>query len=215
MNNTKFKTKLISKILLFAILLTSALTLAGCPGYGHRSLTITYSSYDEMYEYAVQHKQEYPNDCCTFLMFDVDIFEHISTESYVGTTMWYDGWGEFFNVSQNDKLSDDHWPFNISSNFKADALLDNGNIIKDAYDIKCRYMGLAGEDKSYENLSGIKSSIINSKNESSENGYFSTYSVFVEGNISIDIEIKHNHEATQEELDAIVRIFLDNAVIIN
>ena len=214
MKNINFKTKLIARIMLLVLLLTSALTLTACPGYGHRTAEFTCYSYDEMLEYATQHKVEFESDACIFLLFDIDKYDNISTKSYTGATMWYDGWSEFLKLPENDKIADNHWRFSITSRFQMDKVSEDGMIVEDVYEIVCGYAGRVSIDEIKENTSGILIRNINSTYSTELNRYVSFYSVFVDGNNSIEIYINHQHEATQEELDAIVQIFIDNAVII-
>ena len=215
MKNENFKTKLISGIMFLLLLLTSVLALTSCPGYGHRTAEFTCYSYDEMLEYATQHKVEFESDPCIFLLFDIDKYDNISTKSYTGATMWYDGWSEFLKLPENDKIADEHWRFSVSSSFQMDKVLEDGTVVNNAYDIECHYAGFADTDEIKGTTSGILNRVINSTYYFTElNRYMSFYSVFVDGNSAIEININHQYEATQEELDAIVQIFIDNAVII-
>ena len=109
------KTKLIARVLVLVLLVTSVLILTACPGYGYRTAKWKFSSYDEMLQYATNHKEEFESDHCVFLLFDIEKYENIETEYYIGETMWYDGWNEFLKLSQNDKITDNHEPFSTYS----------------------------------------------------------------------------------------------------
>jgi hypothetical protein len=146
-------------------------------------------------------------------MFDIDKYENISTEYYIAETMWYDAWSDFWNLSKDEKIASNHFPFNIVCHLKMNAVLENNEIIEDAYKIQCKYAGVINSDSVQESTVGIIKSNINAIDTNNSDQYISTYNVFVEKNQAIDISIAHQHNATQEELDTIVLLLINNAVI--
>ena len=209
MNFKTNKTKLIARVMLLVLLATSVLTLTACPGYGYIETTINCYSYKEMLDYANNHKTKFKSDKCEFLLFDVDRFENIQTKSYIANTWWHDPWSELFNIYNVDNIANDHHPFYIISSF-----IMNDPQIEEAYYIECQLMGTISHKEETESTSGIHQRALNETMRTKNYNYRSRYSVFVQNNVAIDIDIYHNHTATQEKLDAIVQIFMDNAVII-
>ena len=222
MKNTNFKTKLFARMMLLVLLLASTLTLTACPGYGWQNSSIFCYSYDEAYEYATFHKQKFASDDCVFILFDIDNYENIETVYWAVSTEWHDAKSEFWNKGIEketvgdftyDKIPEDHHRFSIGCIYKMDAVLDNGEIIEDTYTIECRDCYVY-EYEFQENIFDIISSHINFIDTTNLEQYVSKYRIFVENYFGMEVTITHQHEATQEELDAIVQIFIDNAVII-
>ena len=91
--------------------------------------------------------------------------------------------------------------------------LENGDIVEDAYIIECcDYYPIEYEFQ--ENPLDIIKSNINFIDSIDSEQYVSKYYIFIDEYIGIKMTITHKDKATQEELDAIVQIFIDNAVII-
>ena len=205
--------KLIARVVLLVLLLASALTLTACPGNSQRELYFVFSSYDEMFEYATMHKQTFPSDDCIFWMFDLDEYENITLIDYFVEILWYAEGLDYYIPIKEDKIPSDHINIDNTCEYTMSIVSDNGNIIENAYTIKC-YGTYWSEYEISNNPSGIIIKTINDKDSVDNNFYTSRYSALIKDNFGIDFTIQHEQEATQEELDAIVQIFMDNVVII-
>ena len=216
MKKTNFKinkTKLIARIMLLVLLLTSTLTLTACPGNSQRELYFRIYSYDEMFEYATMHKQTFPFDDCFFWMFNLNKYDNITLKYYFVEILWHaEGW-DYFMPPKEDRIPSDHFNVDNACEYTMNMVLEEGNVITDAYTIKC-YSEYWSKDDILNNPSGIIRNTINGNDSMANEGYISEYCVLLKDNIGIKFYISHEHEATQEELDAIVQIFIDNAVII-
>ena len=205
--------KLIARVVLLVLLLASALTLTACPGNNSRQASPRLYSYDEAIEYATSHKQQFESDDCIFFMFDLDKYESISLEHYVIKTEWFASGWDLFKPSSKCEIPDDHLKCENISRFTMSKALENGDIVEDAYIIECcDYYPIEYEFQ--ENPLDIIKSNINFIDSINSEQYVSKYYIFIDEYIGIKITITHKDKATQEELDAIVQIFIDNAVII-
>ena len=205
--------KLVAKILLLVLLATSALTLTACPGNSQRELYFFVDSYDEMFEYATTHKQKFPSDECVFWMFDLNEYENITLIHYFVEIVWYAEGLEYYCPPKEEKIPSNHFNDDNACEYTINMVLENGNVIENAYTIKC-YDSYWSEYDISNNPSGIKVNKINDSDSTADGVYTSEYSIFLKDNMGIKFYIFHEHKATEEELNAIVTIFKDNVVII-
>ena len=215
MKNEKIKTKatkIVARVMLIVLLITSVFTLTACPGYNQRFYSTACYSYDEMLEFANKHKQTFNDDYCVFFLFDIDRYTNITLEEYYVGTTWLVHGLDCYKPINKLETPDDHFPCDVRCTFKMDAIIENGQNTKDAYRICCidYYVG----DEILESDLSVISSHINEIDFIDSTRYVSEYFICVEENIGMNISITHQHKATQEELDAIVQIFLDNLCVI-
>ena len=207
------KTKIIARVMLVVLLVVSILTLTACPGNNQRNYSTFYYSYDEMIEFANNHKEAFESDDCVFFVFNINEYPNITLDYYyVGTKWFVDGW-DYYKSVEKLEMPTDHFLFDISCKFKMNAISEDGKVTKDAYIIYCRDYHLDDYEISENNLSVIRSRI-NIIDSIESISYVSEYFIYVEENIGMNISISHKHEATQEELDLIVQVFLDNMMVI-
>ena len=223
--------KLITKALLVIILATSVLTLSGCYSISRKLFgnyraerNALYNSHAELVEFIEKYNSKNDGFVSTFISFDFDSNEIVS-ESY-----YYWGMNGTFN-DYYDKVHDKYQDYlGVRMTFYVNDVDENGNIIKDAYQIYCSYNtgNINYNFDANDNLSlnlfddSIKSpsylaewfKVYNPNDK--EYNYITTYALYVNEADVMQISIASIDESMpQEKLDEILQLLMDNMVIIN
>ena len=225
--NLKFnKTKLVAKLMLVILLLTSTLTLASCGGpnlFGnyHREYEQTYYTHEEFNGFIEKYNSKNDGAVSTFISFDFMIDDAISYKSYHCANVLK--FNKYF-----DKVYDKYQNgFGVRITLYLDDV-DEG--VSDAYQIYCSYSINKSDFYFNENNeltlslfddSEKKSRYIIEKDkiyvpDSCTYNYICTYNLTVDGVAFMQISIASLYEELeQENLDEICKLLMDNIVIIN
>ena len=226
MKNANYKTKLIVLILLICtvmLMFSSCFLRAG--GQGEREAV--YYSHEEFLEFIKKYNSKNDGFVSTFISFDFDEIDIVGYKRYA--------WGMVANLKCfvddpiYDKYQDDGMGINII--FYINDVDYNGVIIENAYQILCTY---ASNHVNYNYSQGELSMILydNSLNQPHyfnylksdslynpnelEYHYIETYELKVNEDTVMQISVASLKESlSQDELDEICQLLLDNIVIIN
>ena len=229
----KNKTKLIAKLMLVVILLTSTMTLASCGGanifgfYDHQCSN-EYYSHKEFQNFIEKYNSQNDGFVGTFISFDFDYSSKVEEKCY-----------EWFMVARlnkykGDMIFDKYQDDNLGLQFVLyiNDVDENGTTIKNAYQIICA--GIVGHDK-YNFYSKDVLSLTNVGNgENSLEYYYNSYKFDFYNPLELDYNyittydfcVNENHymniivasledTVSEEKLDEITQLLMDNIVIIN
>lgn len=201
------------KIIISLILVFLVFSLTACPGANQRSIYLTYNSYGDMLEFASQHNQVCQSDNCKLFMFDLDKYDDVTLEYYYVSFMWFaKGWDYFAPVVE-DKIPAEHFEGHSACKYTMDAVTEEGETLDNAYIIDC-YGTYIPEYEIENNPSGIIKRELNKKDNADDEYYTSEFLAFGDSGVGIKFKITHYHEATEKELEDIVRVFMNNMLVI-
>ena len=238
------KTKLIARVLVLVLLLTSAVTLTACPGWnGKVNRTITFESHNELLQFVEEYNSKNDGFVYTFVSFDFSDHSSIEIYEYNFNTVWkiksslitdeisyatmYDkdhsrghGFGcEFFmhmddidtqircnygttsdyNFYQNDKMV-----MSFVYQYHIDDIWDN-----ETYDYYSEFNNYK------EEFADLRTFDFNTAKYKEYYDYMYLYKININGIDEITTKINSKSELSQETLDEICKILMDNIVIIN
>ena len=214
MKNTNLKlnkTKLVARLMLVILLLTSTTILSSCFSIGgETSCVFTFYSHEEFAEFIeeyVSNKQD--RFVPTFVSFDLDDIDYIKVDKYsVGTSQKRSKnilTGEVELESVYDATHNDGFGYTMT--FFMDDYLENGEKVENAYKITCTFLTKA-EYNFYQNdtmrIEYLK------LNDLKYKGWFCVNDIR-----EIEFSIDCARETSQERIDEITQLLMDNIVIIN
>ena len=201
------------KIIIAFILVSLVFNLTACPGSNQRAIYLTYNSYEDMLEFASQHYRDCKSDDCELIMFDLEKYDDITLEYYFVSLEWVaKGWDYFAPVTK-DKIPSEHFEGHSACKYTMNAVVDKGESFDNTYIIDC-YNTYISEDEIANNPSGIIKKEMNKKDSPDDEYYTSKFSAFDDNGIGIEFIITHHYEAAEEDLEAIVQIFMNNVIIL-
>lgn len=214
MKNTNLKlnkTKLVARLMLIILLLTSTTILSSCFSIGgETSCVFTFYSHEEFAEFIeeyVSNKQD--RFVPTFVSFDLDDIDYIKVDKYsVGTSQKRSKnilTGEVELESVYDATHNDGFGYTMT--FFMDDYLENGEKVENAYKITCTFLTKA-EYNFYQNdtmrIEYLK------LNDLKYKGWFCVNDIR-----EIEFSIDCARETSQERIDEITQLLMENIAIIN
>ena len=219
-NNRSAISKITARVMLVVLLLTSALSFSAC-GKGWGEFSGYYYSHAEFVEFVKEYNSINDGEVLTFLSIDLDDIPCYKAYEISGVTR-----------TQNNKfLIYDKYISNgvgVIIYIYLDDVDENGAVIENAYQIVCvntnskhKYYAIDGlalfdsvDDKpiyvQYEDRDVFHNPTENTYN------YIETYHLSANGNAVMQITIASlEKEMSQEKLDEICKLLMDNIVIIN
>ncbi|MBQ9978201.1 MAG: hypothetical protein IJP20_00240 [Clostridia bacterium] len=201
------------KIIIAFILVSLVFNLTACPGSNQRAIYLTYNSYEDMLEFASQHYRDCKSDDCELIMFDLEKYDDITLEYYYVSFMWFaKGWDYFAPVVE-DKIPAEHFEGHNACKYTMDAVTEEGEALDNAYIIDC-YGTYILEYEIENNPSEIIKRELNKKDNADDEYYKSKFLAFGDSGVGIEFNITHYHKATEEELEDIVWVFMNNMLVI-
>ena len=220
------KTKLIAKLMIVVILLTSTMTLASCGGpnifgYYNAQRSGSYYSHKEFQNFIEKYNSKNDGFAATFVSFDLDSNAIVGEKHY-----------EWFIVANLNKYIDDmifdkyQDYLGIGMTFYINELNKGQEVIGNAYQIWCLYATRVLDYNFDENDSITLSVLEDLEYRPSFNkiynpydkvyNYINTYVLNINGIEFMKISISAlDKEISSEKLDEITQLLMDNIVIIN
>ena len=214
MKNTNLKlnkTKLVARLMVVVVLVVSTTILSSCFSIGgETSCVFTFYSHEEFAEFIeeyVSNKQD--RFVPTFVSFDLDDIDYIKVDKYsVGTSQKRSKnilTGEVELESVYDATHNDGFGYTMT--FFMDDYLENGEKVENAYKITCTFLTKA-EYNFYQNdtmrIEYLK------LNDLKYKGWFCVNDIR-----EIEFSIDCARETSQERIDEITQLLMDNIAIIN
>ena len=236
MKNTNLKlnkTKLIARLMIVILLLTSTLTLVSCGeanifGFYDHQCSDEYYSHEEFQRFIEKYNSKNDGFVGTFISFDFDSSSKVEERCY----KWF--MVAKLNKYMGDMIFDKYQDDNLGLQFVLyiNDVDENGTTIKNAYQIICS--GIVGHNK-YNFYSKDVLSLTNVGNgENSLEYYYNSYKFDFYNPLELDYEyittydlcVNENHymniivaaledTVPEEKLDEICKLLMDNIVIIN
>ena len=225
--NTNTVKQILAKVMIVILLLTSVLSLSGCRklfGNYRAEKGNLYKSHAELVEFIEKYNSKNDGFVSTFISFDFDSNEIVSDRYYE----W--GTNGIFN-DYYDKVYDKYQDYlTLRMTLYVNEVDENGNIIKDAYQIYCSYntkntnCNFAANDNLSLNLFDASTTTpiylgelfrVYNPNDNEYN-YITSYCLCVNDVEVMQISIASLEKALpQEKIDELCQLLLDNIVIIN
>ena len=217
------KTKLIARVMLVVLLITSVFTLTACPGgYGSRvDRSISFDTNADFVEFIERYNSKNDGFIYTFIIFDFDNYDNVWTYKYEVNTMWKAGYGW-------DIMYDKNHP----DSFRCNAIFYIDEI--DAQ-IQCNYSTknynfYQNDSTSLEFLGSYQAFSSNSVREEwadkrtfnfdtlDYDKYYEhmyVYQININEKEEIIVKITSENKIPREKLDEFCQLLMDNMVIIN
>ena len=229
--NLKTKTntvkQILARVMLVVVLLTSVLSLSGCRklfGNYHAEKGDLYKSHAELVEFIEKYNSKNDGFVSTFISFDFDSNEIVSDRYYY--------WGIVAKLNDYyDKVYDKYQDYlALRMTFYVNDVDENGDIIKDSYQIYCSY-NTKNVNYNFDANDNLSLNLFDASTTSpiylgelfrvynpndNEYNYITTYSLYVNEVDVMQISIASlEKELSQEKIDEICKLLMDNIVIIN
>ena len=242
MNFKTNKINLIARVMLFVLLVTSALTLTACPGWnGPVQRTLTFKSHNELLQFVEKYNSKNDGFVYTFVSFDLDDNDRIEVFEYNFKTMvklkrslftqnitvveLYDkthsrgiGCELIFYIEDIDAQIRCSYStrsnYNFYQNNEMDVSFVDFYYIDDTWDseIGKKYSSSSNYKEEFGDLRTFDYDILEYQ---MYYDYIYLYQIYINGIDEIKVKINSQNELSQEQLDEICQLLLDNIVIIN
>ena len=219
--------QILTRVMLVVILLTSVLGLSGCRklfGNYRANRNMEYYSHAEFVEFIEKYNSKNDGFVSTFISFDFDSNEIVSYRYY--------HWGIVAKLNDYyDKIYDKYQDYlTLRMTYYINDIDENGDIIKDAYQIYCSY-STKGVNYNFDANDNLSLNLFDTSTtrpvylgewfrvynpNDNEYNYITTYSLYTNGVDVMQISIASlEKELSQEKIDEICKLLMDNIVIIN
>lgn len=224
MKNTNFKTKLVAKITLLVLLLTSVFSFAGCWTYKIVDREFTFESQDEYLKFIQDYNSKNDGSVFTFIDFNFDSNLQIETYQYHLYTARQTGFGL---KKMYDKNHSKDYAFLCEIIFYMDEIstqitceyntrkynfYQNDNI---SYEFLDDYFDFQSYDEKKEELADKRTFNVDAASYDKYYEYMCVYQININGKKEVLVKIASEFELSKKKADEIAQLLVNNIVIIN